>query len=83
MIMDHAFVVRGSLSDPMHIVLEEPIAGIRGVVEVVVRAAPSAAPPAQPLRQQAWEAAFDARVRGHDRSVPLPSPDALRREASQ
>ncbi|MCC6765747.1 MAG: hypothetical protein IT293_13905 [Deltaproteobacteria bacterium] len=35
--MDGAIVVRGKLSDPSHIELDEPVAGIDGPVEVTVR----------------------------------------------
>jgi hypothetical protein len=35
--MNRVVVVRGNLSDPRHIELEEPLSGIRGPVEVTVR----------------------------------------------
>jgi hypothetical protein len=35
--MERAVVVRGHLSDPSHIDLDEPVSGIRGAVEVTVR----------------------------------------------
>ena len=35
--MERAVVVRGHLSDPNHIDLDEPVSGIRGAVEVTVR----------------------------------------------
>ena len=35
--MDRAIVVRGNLSDPSHIELDEPLSGINGPVEVTVR----------------------------------------------
>jgi hypothetical protein len=35
--MDRAIVVRGNLSDPSHIELDEPVSGINGPVEVTVR----------------------------------------------
>lgn len=79
--MEHVFIVRGSMSDPTHIELEQPLAGIRGAVEVVVRPAPASVVPLEAMSQQAWEDAFDAWVQGHDRSVPLPSDESLRREA--
>jgi hypothetical protein len=37
--MDRAIVVRGKLSDPSHIELDEPVSGINGPVEVTVRPA--------------------------------------------
>lgn len=37
--MDKAIVVRGRLSDPRHIELDEPVTSLHGAVEVVVRAA--------------------------------------------
>lgn len=37
--MDRAIVVRGNLSDPSHIELDEPVSGIEGPVEVTVRPA--------------------------------------------
>jgi hypothetical protein len=39
--MERAIIVRGTLSDPLHIELVEPITGLRGEVEVVVRSAPN------------------------------------------
>lgn len=35
--MDRAIVVRGKLSDPSHIELDEPVSGINGPVELIVR----------------------------------------------
>jgi hypothetical protein len=35
--MERAVVVRGHLSDPNHIDLDEPVAGLRGAVEVTLR----------------------------------------------
>ena len=37
--MERAIVVRGVLSDPLHIELAEPVTEIQGEVEVVVRSA--------------------------------------------
>jgi hypothetical protein len=37
--MDRAITVRGNLSDPSHIELDEPVSGIKGPVEVTVRQA--------------------------------------------
>ncbi len=39
--MERAIVVRGTLSDPLHIELAEPVTGLHGEVEVVVRPAPA------------------------------------------
>jgi hypothetical protein len=44
--MERAIVVRGILSDPLHIELAEPVTELRGEVEVVVRSA--SAPQPQP-----------------------------------
>jgi hypothetical protein len=77
--MEYSIVVQGSLSDPRHIELDEPVTELRGVVEVILRPARTAASP--PASAEAWEAAFDAWVEGHDRSLPLPQPESLRREA--
>lgn len=38
--MERAIIVRGTLSDPLHIELAEPVTGLRGEVEVVVRSVP-------------------------------------------
>ena len=40
--METAIVVRGNLSDPLHIELDEPVTDLRGPVEVVVRPLPAA-----------------------------------------
>jgi hypothetical protein len=42
--MDRAIVVRGKLSDPSHIELDEPVSGINGPVEVTVRPVQTAKP---------------------------------------
>jgi hypothetical protein len=39
--MERAIIVRGTLSDPLHIELAEPVTGLRGEVEIVVRSAPA------------------------------------------
>lgn len=81
--MKREIVVRGKLSDPKHIELDEPVTELEGAVEVVVRATePGAGPGAQKAKTlPAWVEAFDAWVLAHDRSVTLPSPESLRREA--
>ena len=35
--MERAIIVRGTLSDPLHIELAEPVTELRGEVEIVVR----------------------------------------------
>jgi len=42
--MERVIVVRGTLSDPLHIELAEPVTELRGEVEVVVRSAPASQP---------------------------------------
>jgi hypothetical protein len=44
--MQQAIIVRGRLSDSRHIELDEPVSGIQGEVEVLIR--PSTAPTAAP-----------------------------------
>jgi hypothetical protein len=78
--MERAIIVRGKLSDPRHIELDEPVTEVQGTVEVVVRPVPVSVL-YQSATRQAWEEAFDAWVDGHDRSLPLLAPDSLRREA--
>jgi hypothetical protein len=77
--MEYSIVVQGSMSDPRHIELDEPVTELHGVVEVILRPARTAAAPS--ASAEGWETAFDAWVAGHDRSVPLPQPESLRREA--
>lgn len=94
--MGERIVVRGKLSDPRHIELEEAVTGIQGAVEVVVRPLPlepgerpqeirelmpTPIPFYQSATREEWERAFEAWVNGHDRSVPVPTPGSLRREA--
>ena len=81
--MERAIVVRGMLSDPTHIELDEPVTELQGPVEVVVRRVAEARPARIPQGPDftAWETAFDAWVEGHDRTVPIPSPASLRRES--
>ena len=45
--MERAIVVRGILSDPLHIELAEPVTEVQGEIEIVVRSAPSSRPQAQ------------------------------------
>jgi hypothetical protein len=43
--METALILRGRLSDPRHIELDEAVAGIEGEVEVVLRAVVVPSPP--------------------------------------
>ncbi len=45
--MERAIVVRGILSDPLHIELAEPVTELRGEVEIVVRPASASRPQSQ------------------------------------
>lgn len=78
--MERAIIVRGKMSDPRHIELDEPVTEVQGTVEVVVRPLPVSLRH-RSARREAWEEAFDAWVDGHDRSLPLIAPEFLRREA--
>ena len=81
--MEWAVVVRGNLNDPSHIELDEPVSGIQGPVEVTVRPirGRAVAPLFESATQEEWERDFHAWVQAHDRTVPLPSAESLRREA--
>jgi hypothetical protein len=81
--MERAVVVRGKLSDPSHIELEEPVSNMRGPVEVTVRPIQrgTGAPLFESATQEEWEREFHAWVQTHDRAVPIPSAESLRREA--
>lgn len=81
--MERAVVVRGTLTEPDRIELDEPLSGIRGAVEVTVRPIPrdAGAPLFDWSTQEEWEREFHAWVEAHDRTVPIPHPDSLRREA--
>jgi hypothetical protein len=81
--MDRAIIVRGNLSDPKHIELDEPVTEVQGPVEVVLRTVPSTsgAPFYRSATAQVWKRGFHTWVEGHDRSLPLPPPESLRREA--
>ena len=50
--MERAIIVRGTLSDPLHIELAEPVTELRGEVEIVVR-------PASVSRPQPRQDIFD------------------------
>jgi len=81
--MERAVVVRGNLKDPSHIELDEPVSDIKGAVEVTVRPIRRSAPAPrfESATQDQWEREFHAWVQAHDRTVPLPSAESLRREA--
>ncbi len=48
--MQREFIVRGNLSDPSHIELEEPVSDIHGAVEVTVRPIDEVGSPAAILK---------------------------------
>jgi hypothetical protein len=64
--MERSVIVHGNLNDPTHIVLDEPVTELRGMVEVSLRPAPVVATPATPdatapttaARQKALAAAY-------------------------
>lgn len=80
--MKVAFVVRGRLTASNHIELEEPVQDIEGPVEVTVR--PLGHSKGEPLYERAsateWRTAFHAWIESHDRTVPIPPAESLRRE---
>jgi len=51
-VMQRSITVRGRISDPHHIELDEPVSGIRGEVEVVVK-------PAEDVRSNMKQDIFD------------------------
>ncbi len=61
--MEQRIVVRGSLRDPTHIELDEPVTALHGVVEVVLRPVPAAAPspPVSSVAPPGGEAGVEAR----------------------
>ncbi len=81
--MDRALVVRGNLSDPSHIELDEPLSDIRGPVEVTVRPIPNEERTSlfESSTQEEWEREFHGWIRGQDRTTPIPSWESLRRDA--
>lgn len=80
--MQTAFIVRGTLKDPKTIELDEPVGHVQGAVEVTVRplAASKAAPLCETLSPKEWKKMFHAWIDSHDRTVPIPSAESLRRE---
>jgi hypothetical protein len=94
--IEEPIVVRGKPSGPKHIELDEAVIGVQRAGEIVVRATlldpgqrsqeirELAATPIPSYQLPTWEEgerAFEAWVNGHDRSVPVPTPGSLRREA--
>jgi len=81
--MERAFVVRGNLSDPSHIELDEPMSDIRGPVEVTVRPVTKGAQTSlfESSTQDEWEREFHGWIQGHDRTTPIPAAKALSRQA--
>ena len=78
--MAGAIVVHGRISDSTHVELEQPLSELRGQVEVTLR--PLLAPrvvPTTPLAE--WMAAFDSWIASHESSLPVLSPEGLRRES--
>jgi hypothetical protein len=57
--MNRAIVVRGNLSDPSHIELDEPVSDIQGPVEVAVRPVQELVPGSPPAVLQAMRALPD------------------------
>jgi hypothetical protein len=80
--MKVAFVVRGNLKTPKHIELEEPVRDLKGPVEVTVRPLGSSAPAplSETLSPEEWKKMFHSWIDSHDRTVPIPSTESLRRE---
>ena len=81
--MQRAFIVRGNLSDPSHIELDEPVSDIRGPVEVTVRPIREGEQASlfESSTQEDWEREFHAWIQAHDRTTPVPAAESLRREA--
>jgi hypothetical protein len=80
--MQTAFIVRGTLKDPKTIELEEPVPDLQGPVEVTLRPLDStqAKPLCETLSPEEWKKMFHAWIDSHDRTVPIPSAESLRRE---
>jgi len=81
--MERAVVVRGNLNDPRHIELDEPVSEIQGPVEVTVRPIQKGerAPFFESATVEEWQREFHAWIEAHDRTIPVPSTESLRREA--
>ena len=81
--MERTVVVQGNLRDPSHIELDEPLSDIHGRVQVTVRPieGPARVPLFESATQEEWQREFHAWIQAHDRTVPIPSAESLRREA--
>lgn len=78
--MPRAVVVRGRISDPRHVELDEPVTGWRGPVEVTLRALTTVDRFSTSSHEE-WLTAFDSWVGAHDPSLPVLPPETLRRES--
>jgi hypothetical protein len=81
--MERTVVVQGNLSDPSHIELDEPLSDIHGRVQVTVRPMEeqTRVPLFESATEEEWQREFHAWIQAHDRTVPIPSAESLRREA--
>ena len=81
--MERTVVVQGNLSDPSHIELDEPLSDIHGRVQVTVRPMEeqTQVPLFESATEEEWQREFHAWIQAHDRTVPIPSAESLRREA--
>jgi len=75
-------VLRGKVKDQRTIELDEPVGNVEAEVEVIVRPLGPAkpAPLCETLPSEEWKKVFHAWVESHDRTVPIPSAESLRRE---
>jgi hypothetical protein len=80
--MQTARVLRGKVKDERTIELYEPVTNVAAEVEVIVRPLGPAkpAPLCETLSPEEWRKVFHAWVESHDRTVPIPSAESLRRE---
>jgi len=80
--MQTAKVLRGRVKDAHTIELDEPVSSVETEVEVIVRPVgpATAAPLSETLSSEEWRKVFHAWVESHDRTVPIPSAESLRRE---
>jgi hypothetical protein len=79
--MDRSVTVRGTLRNQQTIELHQPVVGMEGDVEVVLRA-PRATGSALPSQAEArdWVQAFRSWVESHDPTTPALPAEALTRE---
>jgi len=79
--MDKSVTVRGTLRNQRFIELDEPVAGMEGEVEVVVRPprTDGCSVPSQAERRE-WVQAFRKWVESHASSTPVLPAEALTRE---